>query len=363
MASVDKRPDGAYRARWREYPGGPQRTKSFRRKVDAEQHLVRVQHDLLTGAYIDPTKSRTTVEEFYEVWSARQAWRPTTRTAAAGIFTGHVLPTFGGRPLGSVRRGDIEAWVVKLPLAASTSRLALQHLSSMFASAVADGLLAANPVDSVKRPRMDSRPVVPFTTDELGRLRAAAPPWFGVALTLGAGCGLRQGEATGLSVDRIDFLRREMTVDRQLLPIAEAGQAVFGPPKTERSYRKIPLADSVVRELAHHLEVFGAGDDGLILHQKGRPLRRQWFGRTWRTTRLAAGLPEARYHDTRHTFASILLSGGVSVAAAADFLGHSPAMLLSTYAHLLPADHERARTVVDAAFNLREEETGAALSL
>ena len=54
--------------------------------------------------------------------------------------------------------------------------------------------------------------------------------------------------------------------------------------------------------------------------------------------------------NTRHTFASVLLSGGVSVAAAADYLGHSPAELLKTYAHLVPADHERARSVVQAAF-------------
>ena len=63
-----------------------------------------------------------------------------------------------------------------------------------------------------------------------------------------------------------------------------------------------------------------------------------------------AKLPTARFHDTRHTFASTLLSGGVSVAAAADYLGDSPALLMSTYAHLMPADHDRARTAVQSAF-------------
>jgi len=67
MASIDKRPTGRWRARWREYPGGPQRTKHFPRRIDAEQHLVRVQHDMLTGRYVDPNKARTTVSEFYRV--------------------------------------------------------------------------------------------------------------------------------------------------------------------------------------------------------------------------------------------------------------------------------------------------------
>lgn len=153
MASVDKRPGGQWRARWREYPGGPQRPKSFGRKVDAEQHLVRVQHDLFTGAYVDPAKGRTTVEGFYRVWSGRQPWRASTRAAVATIFDGHVLPALGGRPLGTVRRGDLEAWAAGLPLASSTIRLAMQHVASMFAAAVGDGLLAANPADGVKRPR------------------------------------------------------------------------------------------------------------------------------------------------------------------------------------------------------------------
>lgn len=62
------------------------------------------------------------------------------------------------------------------------------------------------------------------------------------------------------------------------------------------------------------------------------------------------GPGRARFHDTRHTYASVLLSGGVSVAAAAEYLGHTPGVLLATYAHLLPGDHDRARAVVEAAF-------------
>ncbi|MGI8752441.1 MAG: tyrosine-type recombinase/integrase [Acidimicrobiales bacterium] len=349
MASVEKRPNGQWRARWREYPGGPQRTKQFARKVDAEQHLVKTQHSLLTGSYVDPTKSRTTVEEFYRIWSDRQPWRITTKTAVATTFETHVLPTFGKRPLGSIRRGDLEGWAAKLPLATGSVRLAMQHLGSMLGAAVTDGLLVANPADQTKRPRAAAHPVTPLTAGEVVRLREAAPPWFAVALTLGAGCGLRLSEATGLTVDRVDFLRRELTVDRQMLPI---GDLEFGPPKTERSYRKVPLANMVVAELARHVEVHGTGRDGLVLHRDGEPMRRQRFGDVWRATRGGASLPDARYHDTRHTYASVLLSGGVSVAAAAEYLGHSPAMLLSTYAHLMPADHDRARAVVEAAFTV-----------
>jgi integrase len=77
----------------------------------------------------------------------------------------------------------------------------------------------------------------------------------------------------------------------------------------------------------------------------------------WQQTRGEAGLPAVRYHDTQHTFASVLLSDGVSVAAAAAYLGDTPAVLLSTYAHLMPDDDDRARRTVESAFAKRAEDS------
>lgn len=374
MASVDKRPDGRYRARWREYPGGPQRSKHFDRKIDADRHLVKVGHELLTGAYVDPTRARTTLEEYYVVWSGRQPWRPSSRASITSVFTNHVIPTFGARPLGSIRRGDVESWAAKVALSPTAARTAVQYLGTLLDAAVADGLLASNPVRGAKRPRVEVEPVVPYSTDELDALASVAPAWFRVALTLGAAAGLRQGEAAGLTVDRVDFLGRSLKVDRQLVT-PSAGEPGFGPPKTARSFRTVPLADFALEDLARHLEVHGAGDEGLVLHEHGSPVRRQRFGQVWRSMRARAikAIPEgvkgaerarlvarweaARFHDTRHTYASTLLSGGVSVAAAAEYLGHSPAVLLRTYAHLMPADHDRARDVVQGAFARRTEDS------
>jgi integrase len=284
------------------------------------------------------------------VWSERQQWRASSRLSITSLFDNHVLTAFGGRRLNSLCRGELESWAVRLPLARRTAAQAAQWLSTMLESAVADGMLAANPARGAKRPPPEQEPVVPYTDDEVAALRAAAPAAFEVALTLGLGAGLRQSEATGLTVDRIDFLRRQLTVDRQLVT-PKAGEPSFGPPKSARSYRTVPLADVVVEALARHVEEHGTGRDGLLLAgADGRRLRRQRFGVIWDQLRRRAGLPRARFHDTRHTFASVLLSGGVSVAAAADYLGHSPAELLRTYAHMMPADHERARSVVESAF-------------
>ncbi|MBA2281352.1 MAG: site-specific integrase [Actinomycetota bacterium] len=316
-----------------------------------------MEHAKHRGQYVDPSDSKVIFGDYFDEWMARQQLRPSSIVTLRSMFKNQILPTFGGRPIGSLRRSEIEAWSAKLPVSRAYARQATQYLSTVLESAVLDGRLAANPARAANRPAADAEPVTPYTTVELDRLRAAAPAWFRVALTLGAGVGLRQGEACGLTVDRVDWLRREAKVDRQLVTPSK-GEATFGPPKSKRSYRTVPLADVVVKSLASHVEQHGEGDHGVILHGvDGRPVNASRFGWTWRQTRKAAGMPAARFHDTRHTFASVLLSGGVSVAAAAEYLGHSPAVLLSTYAHLLPADHDRARSVVEAAFRADAEVT------
>lgn len=354
MAHIKRREREGRRPDWLAVyrdPDGRERSKSFRRKLDAERYLTKVQHDILSNTYVDPERSKTTVEEYYRAWSERQPWRDSTAGSVAWIFEDHILPTFGSRGVGTIRRGDIEAWATGLPLAGQTARLALSKLSAMLEAAADDGYIPRNPARGAKRPRVDTTPVVPFTTDELDALTDAAPDWFALSITLGVGIGLRHGEATGLTADRIDFLGRTVKVDRQLAPGSSGDVPTFGPPKTRLSYRTVPLADVVLHSLARHIERHGTGPDGLVLHKDGRPVHRQRFGYQWGKMRRRAGVREdARFHDTRHTFAAVLLSGGVSVAAVADYMGHSPATLLRVYAHLIPADHDRARGVVQDAF-------------
>jgi integrase len=227
MASIDVyRRDArgkpiAWRARWRT-PEGDSRSKVFDREGDAKAHLATVEHTKLVNAYVDPVAGRTTVADYWATWSARQPWRASSRSSVSSQFRRHILPAFGGRGLASLRRGEIETWAARLPLAARTARQVAQYLSTMLESAVADGLIATNPARGAKRPRVEHSPVVPLTEAEQQALADAAPDWFAVALTLGLGAGLRQSEATGLALDRIDFLRREL-VSWKVVPSRNLG--------------------------------------------------------------------------------------------------------------------------------------------
>jgi integrase len=110
--------------------------------------------------------------------------------------------------------------------------------------------------------------IVPPTPNEVVALIGAAAPWFRIAVVLGAGLGLRQAEAAGLTVDRIDRLGRTVLVDRQWT--SRRGVCGFGPPKTESSHRSIPASSWVLDALSEHV---GRRHEGFVLHRDAGPVR------------------------------------------------------------------------------------------
>jgi integrase len=347
MASIDKRPNGQWRARWREFPGGPQRTKQFGRKVDAERFLVDVQHRLLSGTYTPPSAGLITVDEYATEWLARRTWAPSTRDRVERELRLYILPALGPRPLSSLRRSHLEEWVRTLPVATSTANAAYRTLRALLAAAVEDDRIPRNPASGAKVADGEPVPFVPLTVEEVRAVAAAAAEHVRAAVVLAAGTGLRQGELFGLTVDRVDFLRRELRVDRQLWS-PPVGAPVLQPPKSKRSYRTVVLSDIVLDVLSAHVGTFGAGEDGLLFHTPaGSPLGRAPAWRLINAATSTAGLDGRAWHDLRHHHASALLSSGVNPAKVAERLGHDLKTLLETYAHVMPKDDDRVRSIVD----------------
>jgi integrase len=334
MASVDKRSNGKYLARWREFPGGPQLSRQFVRKVDAEQHIVKVQHDLLTGAYVTPKAGQVTVAEYAGEWTARRSWAPATHDRIERELRLHILPTLGQRPLSSLRRRHVEEWAKTLPLSASSARMVYETLSSMLSAAVDDERIARNPAHGARLAKAHTAPLVPLTADEVRAISVAMTEHVRCAVVLAAGTGLRQGEIFGLSVDRVDFMRRELRVDRQLWTPSR-GRPVLRQPKSARSDRTVALSSLVVDALAAHLALFCPGEDALLFHFEGRSIARAMAAKHMRAATAQVGLEGHGWHDLRHHHASVLLSQGVSPALVAERLGHDIKTLLSTYAHVI----------------------------
>jgi integrase len=123
---------------------------------------------------------------------------------------------------------------------------------------------------------------------------------------------------------------------------------VFAAPKSKASRRTVALSQVVVEALAAHLAAFGAGDDGVVFHtMRGTPVSRVLGGDYIRAAVKRAGLTRITWHSLRHYHASTLLSSGVSPALVAERLGHDIQTLMRTYAHVVRADDERVRAIVD----------------
>jgi integrase len=238
-----------------------------------------------------------------------------------------------------------------LTLAASTVGTIHGVVAGIFRAAVRDRKITANPCEGTRLPKATKPRVEPLPVETVRGLETAMPGRYRALVTLAAGTGMRQGECLGLTVDRVDFLRRTLTVDRQLVTVP-GRDPYLGPPKTAASVRTIPLPQVVLDVLAAHLAAYPA-DELVFTSSAGTPVRRTRFGEVWRDAVKAAGAPHGTgFHALRHFYASLLIRHGESVKTVQARLGHaSAAETLDTYSHLWPDSDDRTRAAVDAVLS------------
>lgn len=233
-------------------------------------------------------------------------------------------------------------------------RVTLSVTSAVFKGAVRDRRLVANPCHGVQLPEVHASRVQPLPTSSVAALRDAMPARWRAAVVLGAGTGLRQGESLGLTVDRVDFLRRQLVVDRQLINLPREAPRLAAV-ETRASVRTVPLPRTVIAALAEHLAAFPREPGGLVFTgDDGRPMMRSaWSGSVWRPAVAAAGLDRSvTFHTLRHYYASLLIRHGESVKTVRARLGHSSAaQTLDVYSHLWPDSDDRTRDAVDAVWD------------
>jgi integrase len=351
VASIDKRPDGQFRARWRQYPGGPQRTKHFRRKADARRFLDGVRGDLARGVYIDPRSGQVSFRDYAEEWRVIQPHADGTRTSVESDLRLHIYPRLRG-PMSAIRPSHVQAMVTGLDeLAASTLRRVYGRVVTIFRAAVRDRIIAASPCVDIRLPRARSTAIDEvLTTDQVLVLADAVPDRYRALIIAGAGTGLRPGELFGLVVDEVGFLDRAVRVERQLVRARGRG-VILAPLKTQASYRSVPLPDVVATELSAHLARYGPHAElGLVFtNERGAPIQQQPFGSMFANACRKAELPEwATPHDWRHYYASLLIRNGASVKTVQARLGHASAKTtLDTYVRLWPDEGNRTRQLVD----------------
>ncbi len=368
MASIKRRPNGSWRARYRD-AAGREHARHFGRKVDAQRWLDEVTATVVTGQYVDPRAGRVTFREFAELWRLSGIHGAPTQERVQRSLRLHVYPAIGDLAMGSIRPSTLQALVTRVSakLAPSTVRVQWSVVVAIFRTAVRDKVVPSSPCEGVRLPEHRRRKVEPPPLDLVDKLTAALPAEFRAVVALVAGSGLRQGEVFGLEVERLDFLRgRSVEVVQQLVTLP--GQPPYlALPKTAESLRTVPLARVTLDQLAAHLAAFPVVEveiedrtdprrpvvrsARLVFTRNNRPIARHDWPAVWVPAARAVGLPSRTgLHVLRHLYASLLIRHGESIKTVQARMGHgSAAITLDTYGHLWPDADDRTREAVEHA--------------
>jgi integrase len=342
MASIKKRPDGKWRARYRD-PAGKEHAKHFDRKVDAQGWLDAETAKIITGSWVDPKTAKTTVSDWVTTWLAGYNARPRS-VAIARVQLHHVVEKFGDRLLGSIRPSEVKSWMTELgeTFAATTVYNIHGRLSQVFADAVHDGLIPRSPVSRRTSPPRGKQVPYVASTEQVWALHDAMPEGMKAAVLLGAFAGLRRGEIIALRVSDVDFMRGVIT---------PAFQNDGEPLKTEQSRTPVPIPLALALELNKMPAKFGT--DAIVVNEIGRPVSTTMLNEKFKAAReVVEGLPEGfRLHDLRHYYASLLIASGLDVKTVSTLVRHaSPSITLNVYGHLWPDRDETGRAAVAKVF-------------
>jgi len=280
--------------------------------------------------------------------------RPTTYTTYQIILSKHVLPFLGSltlRKLTPLRIQHFYTVLEKRGCSPSMIRNVHARLRTALGQAVEWRLLVRNPTDGVTPPRPPKRTMQVLDEAQVQRFlrQAKELPYYALYLLAVTG-GLRQGELFALRWSDFDLRARTLHVSHTLQDVK--GQLELAETKTHRSRRPVLLPRKVVEALvAHRLEMEEKGieSDFCFCDSHGKPLRKSNFiRRSFKPLLRKAGLPDIRFHDLRHTAATLLLARGVNPKVVQERLGHANVSLtLDVYSHVLPSMQQDAADRLD----------------
>ena len=316
---------------------------------------------------LDVAKAESyTVGQWMDVWYEYYAQikvRPSSHKTYEGYIKNHIKPSIGNIPLTKLTTLDLQRLYQKLLTEGRVDRLEAQNqpkglspktvrninqvISSAMQLAIQQHLIPQDPTDGCALPKTEHREMQTLSADQLTAfLLEAKHSGVFEMYYIDLATGLRRGELLGLKWEDIDFSTQTLRVRRQVGRIN--GEVREAPLKTKNAYRTISLGTDAVDILKQQREkqpsssyVFPGPTGGPIapdsvLHMLHRVLDR-------------AGLPEIRFHDLRHTFATLALQNGVDIKTVSGMLGHfSAGFTLDTYAHVTTAAQRQAAETMGA---------------
>lgn len=346
FGTIRKRANG----RWQAYYMGPDQAfhrapSTFEAKVDAEAWLA-AERRLMQNDEWSPSKSRRakvvrSTEMFgpyAEAWLEQRELKPRTRALYRRLLDRFILPAFGEVSLRDITPQVVRTWHSGLDSSRPTQRAhTYSLLRSILSTAVTDEILASNPcrvrgAGSAKRVRS----IEPATLGELEVLLEKIPAPYRALVLIGAWCGLRFGEVSELRRKDVDLKAKTIHVKRGVVRIGK--EVTVGKPKNIAGVRDIAVPPHLLPILEQHLkEHVALGREALLFPSVKDPdvqVHTNTLRRHWLKARLAAGRPDLRVHDLRHTGAVLAAQSGATLAELMARIGHSTPQMALRYQHV-----------------------------
>jgi integrase len=355
FGAVRRLPSGRWQVRFRDPATHQMRTapNTFMTKADAGRWLSVLEADSLRGVWVDPAQGQMRFAELTERWFATKVHlRENTQVQYTYILKKHLLPFFGERPVGSITVLDVQTWLADRHahgrLSANSVAKAYKVLRMIMDTAVDAGLILRTPC-RVKGAATERLPEMQAATPEqVAAIASAVEPRWQAHVLMAAYSGLRWGELAGLRQKHLDPLHKKVRVVEQLLEIN--GRLSFAPPKTSAGTRTVALPEFLVEVVVEHIAHFSQpGPENLVfVMPEGTPLRRENFRRrVWYPAVDAVGMQGFRFHDLRHTNATLAAASGAPLAALMARLGHASAAAAIRYQHQVEGQDETVAAYLD----------------
>jgi integrase len=354
FGSVRKLPSGRWQARYTDQAGQSRSAPfTFHTRQDATAWLSTIRANLIRGQWLPPDTD-TTLRQYAAVWLEHRTLKPRTVEHYTMLLERHILPALGEYPMRKLSPAIVRQWHARsLSERPALRAHAYALLRTICATAVSDDLIVANPcrIRGASQTKRAST-TEPATLEELAIIVDNMPERYRLMILLAAWCGLRYGEVTELRGFDVDTKKGVIHLRRAVVWVR--GKADVTTPKSHAGSRDIHIPPHLLPTVREHILRHGAGRDGLLVpaaRNSDAHLRTSTFARVWYPARLAADRPDLRFHDLRHTAATMAAQTGATLGELLARLGHTTPAVAMRYQH---AAKGRDREIAEALSRLAE---------
>ncbi|WP_221176355.1 tyrosine-type recombinase/integrase [Nocardioides marmorisolisilvae] len=340
FGSTRRLPSGRVQARYTGPDGGSHTAPTtFDTIGDAETWLATVRADIVRDSW-DPTlaagpRKQLRFGTYAEAWLGGRTLEARTRAHYRALLDRQILPTFEDLAVRHITPDLVRAWYSTTALDKPTLRShAYGLLRTILGQAERDGLIPANPchirgAGNAKR----AKKVEPATLAELEQLVNAMPERYRLMVLLASWCAMRFGELAELRREDVDTKTGVIRIRRGV--VRAAGETIVKKPKTDSSIRDVAIPPHLLPLVREHLLKHAAPGRGALMFpaRGGGHLQPSSLYRVYYPARLAAGRPDLRFHDLRHTGAVLAAQTGATLAELMGRLGHSTPGAALRYQH------------------------------